>query len=52
MMAEEYVKADKLFDMMVYPRVRHGIRVSHHRYHFHRLKTEFLQQHLIQDGPR
>ena len=52
MMAEEYVKAGKLFDMMVYPRVRHGTRVSHHRHHFHRLKTEFLQRHLIQDGPR
>jgi dipeptidyl-peptidase-4 len=52
MMAEEYVKAGKLFDMMVYPRVRHGIRVSHHRYHFHRLKTEFLLRHLIQDGAR
>jgi dipeptidyl-peptidase-4 len=52
MMAEEYAKAGKLFDMMVYPRVRHGIRLSDHRYHFHRLKTEFLQRHLIQDGPR
>ena len=52
MMVEEYVKADKLFDLMVYPRVRHGIRVSNHRYHFHRLKTEFLQRHLIKDGPR
>jgi dipeptidyl-peptidase 4 len=52
MMTEEYVKAGKLFDLMVYPRVRHGIRVSDHRYHFHRLKTDFLQRHLIQNGPR
>jgi dipeptidyl-peptidase-4 len=52
MMAEEYIKAGKLFEMMLYPRVRHGIRLSDHRYHFHRLKTDFLQRHLIQDGPR
>ncbi|HOC42327.1 MAG TPA: S9 family peptidase [Thermoanaerobaculales bacterium] len=51
-MAEQYQRAGKLFDLMVYPRVRHLIRTSHRRLHFHQLKTEFLERHLIQGGPR
>lgn len=50
-MAEEYVTAGKLFDLMIYPRVRHGIRVSGSRLHFHTLKADFLEEHLIQGGP-
>jgi len=52
MMIDEYIKAGKLFELMVYPRVRHGIRVSEQKYHFHRLKTDFLERHLIKEGPR
>ena len=51
-MAEQYIKAGKLFELMLYPRVRHGIRVSRHRLHFHALKTDFLERHLIQGGPK
>jgi dipeptidyl-peptidase-4 len=51
-MAEQYQKAGKLFELMVYPRVRHLIRISHRRLHFHQLKTDFLERHLIQGGPR
>ena len=46
-MAGEYQKAGKLFELMAYPRVRHGVRMSDHRLHFHRLKTDFLQRRLI-----
>jgi dipeptidyl-peptidase-4 len=49
-LAEEYQKAGKLFELMVYPRVRHGVRISHHRLHFHALKTDFLERNLIRDG--
>ncbi len=51
-MADEYMKAGKLFEMMVYPGIRHGIRMSKYRLHFHTLKTEFLERHLIRGGPR
>jgi len=51
-MANEYQEAGKLFELMVYPRVRHLIRISHRRLHFHQLKTDFLERHLIQGGPR
>ena len=50
-MAEEYVTAGRLFDLMIYPRVRHGIRVSGSRLHFHTLKAAFLEEHLIRGGP-
>jgi len=46
-MAEQYVTAGKLFDLMIYPRVRHGIRVSGSRLHFHRLKADFLVRRLV-----
>jgi dipeptidyl-peptidase-4 len=51
-MADEYIKAGKPFDLMLYPRVRHGVRLSRYRLHFHTLKAEFLERHLIQGGPR
>jgi dipeptidyl-peptidase-4 len=44
-----YLDEGKLFELMVYPRVRHGVRISKHRLHFHRLKTDFLERALI--GP-
>jgi len=51
-MAEEYIKAEKLIEMMIYPRTRHGIRLSGSRVQFHKLKADFLERHLIQGGPR
>jgi len=49
-MANEYQKAGRLFELMVYPRVRHGVRMSQHRLHFHKLKTDFLERRLIGGG--
>jgi dipeptidyl-peptidase-4 len=49
-MANEYQKAGKLHELMLYPRVRHGVRMSHHRLHFHKLKTDFLERRLIGSG--
>ena len=51
-MADEFQKAGKLFELMIYPRVRHGVRMSQHRLHFHRIKTDFLERRLILGGPR
>jgi dipeptidyl-peptidase-4 len=45
--AERYLRSGKLIDLMIYQRVRHGIRLSDHRLHFHRLKTEFIRRHLL-----
>ncbi|MCU0233759.1 MAG: alpha/beta fold hydrolase [Thermoanaerobaculales bacterium] len=42
-------EADRRFELMVYPRTRHGVRRSSFALHFHRLKTEFLARHLL--GP-
>jgi dipeptidyl-peptidase-4 len=39
--------ADKDFELMVYPRTRHGVRRSQFAPHFHRLKVDFLQRHLL-----
>jgi dipeptidyl-peptidase-4 len=39
--------ADKSFELMAYPRTRHGIRRSQFALHFHRLKVDFLQRHLL-----
>ena len=39
--------ADKTFELMVYPRTRHGVRRSQFALHFHRLKVEFLKRHLL-----
>ncbi len=47
-MAEQYIGAGKLFDLMIYPRVRHGIRVSGSRLHFHTLKADFLISNLVE----
>jgi dipeptidyl-peptidase-4 len=50
-MAARYIEAGKLPQMMLYPRTRHGIRTSESKLHFHRLKTGFLEKHLIKGGP-
>lgn len=41
--------ADREFELMVYPRTRHGVRRSQFALHFHRLKLEFLKQHLLDE---
>ena len=44
---ERLSEAGRTFDMLVFPRVRHGIRTSRFRLVFHRRKWEFLQRELI-----
>jgi len=39
--------ADKEFELMVYPRTRHGVRRSQFALHFHRLKVNFLKRNLL-----
>lgn len=43
----ELAAADRAFELVVYPRTRHGIRRSKYALHFHRLKTDFLVRHLL-----
>lgn len=50
-LANQYQEHGKLFELMIYPRVRHGVRISNHRLHFHRLKAAFLERTLIRGGP-
>ncbi len=40
------VKADKQFDMMVYPNKNHGIYGGNTRYHLYKKMTDFLLNHL------
>jgi len=42
--------ADKDFELVVYPRTRHGIRRSKFALHFHRLKMDFLLRNLLGDS--
>ncbi|MFV2072709.1 MAG: DPP IV N-terminal domain-containing protein [Thermoanaerobaculales bacterium] len=46
---DRLAKADKTFELMVYPEARHGIRRSQFKLHFHRLKVNFLKRHLLGD---
>jgi len=46
-LVDKLASAGLTFDLMLYPRVRHGVRVSHFKLQFHRLKTEFLERHLL-----
>ncbi len=39
--------ADKDFDLMIYPRTRHGVRRGQFAMHFHRLKVDFLKRTLL-----
>ncbi len=43
--------ADKGFELMIYPRTRHGVRRSKFALHFHRLKVDFLKRYLLDDLP-
>jgi len=51
-MADEYIQAGKQIQLMLYPRIRHGIRTSKYKLHFHTLKAQFLERWLIQGGPK
>ncbi len=46
LMIEELVKAGKRFELMLYPRERHGIRQSHRRGYNTRLIYDFLMREL------
>jgi dipeptidyl-peptidase-4 len=39
--------ANRSFDLVVYPRTRHGVRRSKYALHFHRLKVDFLKRYLL-----
>lgn len=39
-------KAGKQFELMIYPKNRHGIVDPDQRYHMHRMMTEFFKRHL------
>ena len=43
-------KADKDFDLMLYPENRHGIRDAAQRYHRQRLEWQAIQDHLRPRG--
>ena len=45
-LVDRLAAADKEFELMFYPRVRHPVRTSRFKLHFHRLQTEFLLRHL------
>jgi dipeptidyl-peptidase-4 len=45
---DELAAADRSFELMVYPRTRHGIRRSQFALHFHRLQLDFLARHLLE----
>jgi dipeptidyl-peptidase-4 len=49
-LSERLSAAGKTFDMLVYPRVRHGIRTSRFKLVFHQRKWEFLRQHLLPES--
>lgn len=46
-LADALRRAGRSFEMMLYPRVRHGIRVSHAKLDFHRRVAEFLVEALL-----
>ena len=39
--------ADKDFELMIYPKTRHGVRRGQFSLHFHRLKVDFLRRTLL-----
>ncbi len=52
-MVEAYLRADKpLFELMLYPGVRHPIRTSTFKLQFHRLMVAFLEHHLLDRSDR
>lgn len=40
--------AEKEFELMIYPRTRHGVRRSKFALQFHRLKVDFLERNLLE----
>jgi dipeptidyl-peptidase-4 len=48
MLMDRYIEADRQVELMLYPRTRHGVRIGNGRLHFHRLKLDFLERHLLQ----
>ncbi len=42
----ELQKAGKQFELMIYPRSRHGVQSSDQMYHMRRLMTDFIQENL------
>ncbi len=45
-LVDRLASANRDFELMFYPRVRHPVRTSRFKLHFHRLQTEFLLRHL------
>jgi dipeptidyl-peptidase-4 len=43
----ELAAADKKFELMIYPKTRHGVRHGRYALHFHRLKVDFLSRMLL-----
>jgi len=42
-------EADKKFELMIYPKTRHGVRHGRYALHFHRMKVDFLRRALLED---
>ena len=45
--AYELQKADQQFELMLYPRSRHGVRDRDQRWHLRQLEWQAIQDHLI-----
>lgn len=41
---------NKKFELMIYPKTRHGVRRGQYALHFHQLKVDFLQRTLLSDS--
>jgi dipeptidyl-peptidase-4 len=50
-LVDRLARADKLFAFLAYPRVRHGIRTSAVKRHFHQAKADFLLRELVGPAP-
>lgn len=46
-MVGKLAAADKDFELMIYPKTRHGVRRGEFALHFHRLKVDFLRRALL-----
>lgn len=49
-MVGKLAAADKTFELIIYPKTRHGVRRGQYALHFHRLKVDFLRRTLL-GGP-
>jgi len=45
---DRLASSDKVFELMIYPQTRHGVRHSRFAYHFHALKLDFLRRTLLE----